>query len=357
MKNKIIGAVVLVLVIAAAALYKGGLFGAGGARPEQVTLKGDIGSEKEGLLEDAEVRKILKDRYGVTLDYQKAGSIEMVQGDTQGLDFLFPSSQTALELYKLRKGPMSGSQTVFNSPLVVYSWDDVAAALQKQGIAGKQGDSYTMDMGKLIALIQNGKKWSDLGLDNLYGKVTLQCTDPVKSNSGNLFSGLLASILNNGQVVNRESLTPVLPEVKTYFAGAGYMQESSAYLFNQYMNTGEGAAPMIVGYENQMIEFAAQRPDVWNTVKPRVRILYCTPTVWSAHTLIALNDRARVLLTALQDPDIQAIAWQKHGFRTGVPGIVNDAESVSVGGVPQQISQVIPTPAPDVMETIIQSLS
>ena len=91
MKNKIIGAVVLALVIAAAALYRAGLFGAGGARPAQVTLKGYIGSEKEGLLEDADVQKILKEKYGVTLDYQKAGSIEMVQGSTDGLDFLFPS--------------------------------------------------------------------------------------------------------------------------------------------------------------------------------------------------------------------------------------------------------------------------
>lgn len=358
MKNKIIGAVALIVVIAAAGIWKSGLFGIGANSPAQVTLKGEIGSEKEGLLEDAQVKKILKDKYGVTLDYQKAGSIEMVQGNTQGQDFLFPSSQIAVELYKQRKAPLSGTQTVFNSPLVVYSWDDVTSALQKQGIVQQQnGSYYIVDMKKLVALMQQGKKWSEIGLGNLYGKIALQCTDPVKSNSGNLFSGLLASIYNNGQVVDPGSLQTVLPELKNYFAGAGYMQESSEYLFNQYMNTGEGAAPLIVGYESQMIEFAAQKPSVWNSVKSRVRILYCEPTVWSAHTAIALDDKAKVLLTALQDPELQAIAWKAHGFRTGVTGIVNDVGAVPVSGVPQQITSVLPTPAPQVMESIIQALS
>lgn len=358
MKNKLIGLIIVLAVMAGAVVYKVGFGGSAPLVKQQVTLKGYIGSEKEGLLQDADVQKLLKNKYGITLDYQKAGSIEMVQGSTAGLDFLFPSSQTAVELFKSTQGAkMAGSQTVLNSPLVVYSWDDVTAALEKQGVVRTDnGVSYIVDLPKLIALIENGTKWSDIGLPNLYGKMTLQSTDPVKSNSGNLFSGLLASILNGGQVVDANTITPVLPRVKTFFANLGYMQESSAYLFNQYINTGEGSSPLIVGYENQMIEYAAGQPSVWAAAKSKVRVLYPQPTEWSAHTIIALDAKAKIMLTAFQDPELQAIAWKKHGFRTGVPGIQNNVADVPVQGVPAQITQIIQTPTPGVMDTIIQAL-
>lgn len=358
MKRKLIGFAILATAIVAVILIKLGLGGGAGTQSvKQVTLTGLIGSEKEGLLEDASVQQILKNKYGISLNYQKAGSIEMAQGSTAGLDFLFPSSQTAVEIFKQRNIKNSGTQTVFNSPLVVYSWSDITNALEKQGIVRTDnGVSYIIDMPKLIALINSGGKWSDIGLTNLYGKVTLQSTDPESSNSGNLFSGLLASILNGGNVVDGSTVQTVLPQVKSYFASLGYMQESSEYIFDQYANTGEGACPIIVGYENQIIEFAADKPAVWNKVKTNMRILYPVPTLWSAHTIIALDDKAKVLLNAFKDPKIQEIAWKKHGFRTGIPEITNNVSDVPVAGVPSQITQVIQTPSPDVMNTILTAL-
>ncbi|AYF42289.1 hypothetical protein [Ethanoligenens harbinense] len=244
MKRKLIGFLILAAAIVAVVVIKLGIGGGTGAPSvKQVTLTGLIGSEKEGLLQDASVQKILKDKYGITLDYQKAGSIEMAEGSTAGLDFLFPSSQTAVEVFRQRNIKNAGTQTVLNSPLVVYSWADVTGALEKQGIVRTDnGVSYIIDMPKMVSLMNTGAKWSDIGLNNLYGKIVLQSTDPESSNSGNLFSGLLADILNNGTAVDSTSVQAVLPQLKTYFGNLGYMQESSAYLFDQYTNTGEGPA-------------------------------------------------------------------------------------------------------------------
>jgi len=71
---------------------------------EPLTLIGKIGGEKAGLLEDAEVIKILSDKYGLTLNTSTAGSLDMVRQSVSGQDFLWPSSQVALELYQNKKG-------------------------------------------------------------------------------------------------------------------------------------------------------------------------------------------------------------------------------------------------------------
>lgn len=351
--GKIIGAIILLMVMAIAGFF----YYTQSSKPTQSTLKGLIGGEKTGLLDDQEVQKIMTQKYGITLDYSKAGSIEMVQGDTTKYDFLFPSSQVAVDIYKsLPNKPLLKTETIFNSPIVLYSWDKVTDALIKEGIVKKSDSAYyIVNFPKLVNLVNQGKKWSDIGLPELYGKITITSTDPTKSNSGNQFAGLLANILN-GDVVDETTVQKVLPTVKQFFARIGYMESSSSDLFEEYLRTGMGAKPIIVGYENQIIEFAEDNKDVWPQVKDRIRILYPVPTVWSAHTLMVLKPEAKPLITALSDKEIQRIAWEKHGFRTGLAGATNDPKKLKVAGIPQGINQVVPMPNPKVMETIINSL-
>lgn len=350
MKNKIIGLVILLGVIVFGAVA----FFMSNAKPN-ITVKGFVGGEKIGFLEDAEVKKILKDKYGITIDYSKAGSIEMVKEETGDADFLFPSSQTAVEIFKSEKGQkLVKSETVFNSPIVIYSWDSVTEALIKQGIVKKIDETYyIVDSKKLIDLVIEQKSWADIGLNELFGKIMIVSTDPTKSNSGNQFSGLLANLLNNGEVVNETTLLNVLDEVQNFYSRIGYLEHSSSDLFESYLRTGVGAKPIIVGYENQIIEFATDYPNDWKNVKENIRILYPEPTVWSDHTVIALNEKGKELITALQDPDIKKIAWEKHGFRTGIQ---NDPKVLSVSGVPQAIKKIVPMPNPVVMDKIIKAL-
>ena len=93
MKAKWIGLLLLIVVALGAVGY------VWFSQTTQVTeITGYVGGEKIGLLEDEQVRKILKDKYRLSLDYNRAGSIEMVTTlDRAGQDFLFPSNQTALE--------------------------------------------------------------------------------------------------------------------------------------------------------------------------------------------------------------------------------------------------------------------
>ena len=320
------------------------------------TLTGLAGSEKINFLDNPQIKKLLWKRYRAKLDYSKAGSIEMVTNPPPNQDFLWPSSQVAVELYKLRGKKLAKSGVVFNTPIVFYSWDIVTDALEKQGYVEKRdGVYFVVKTRELIDLVIQKAKWKDLGLD-LYGPVTIASTDPSKSNSGNMFAGLLANILNDGEVVSTENLPQTLPRVKQFFDRLGYMEHSTGVLFEQYLRTGVGAHPIIVGYENSLIEFARQHEDVWEQVRGKMRVLYPVPTVWSDHTLIAVSPKAKGLLPALEDKDIQQLAWDEHGFRTSVAGVINDPKLLGSIGIAERISQVMRMPSPQVMDAIVRTL-
>ena len=350
MKTKIIGLVILITVIIAAVVYV--MVGSSNAVTE---IKGYVGGEKIGLLEDEEVREILEDKYKLSIDYAKAGSIDMITADATDMNFLFPSNQTALELYEKINGDPVKSEIILNTPIVLYTRQAVADAFVSEGLATKDGDVYYVDMTKLTEAIENGTKWSDIGLDQLYGSITVGTTDPTKSNSGNMFAGLLANTLCGG-VADETSLYEILPRLESIFQKLGYMESSSSDLFDQFLKTGMGAKPLIAGYENQLLEFAVENPETWEHVSGDIIMMYPTPTVWSSHVFIALDENGTLGIDALLDEDIQRLAWEKHGFRTGVYDTPADSEHFGVSGLADEITQVAPMPDADTMDRIIRNL-
>lgn len=359
MKNKVVGILILAAIIAAALLYQfvfrdGAKLGKGGVlNRETITVTGYIGSEKSGFLDDDEVKSLLKSRYGIVVDYHKAGSIEMIDLPKEGMDFLWPSSQVALELYKLRGGQSVKSDTIFSSPIVLYSWQEVVDTLDDEGLVTIRDEGQAeIDAGVLIEKVLAGDSWESVGLTSLYGDIIITSTDPTRSNSGNMWSGLVANLLY-GEVVDEAALPSVLEDVKRVFTIQGFMEHSTGTLFEQYITKGIGPYPIIVGYENQMVEFGLQNPDVWEAVKDYMRVIYPMPTVYSEHPLIALNDKGKQLLEALGDDELKDLAWRRHGFRTGIE---NDPAELGIENIPRRVTQIIRMPVPAVMDTIISEL-
>jgi len=360
MKRKLVGVLILIAVVVSGILYQV-LFRGGSNKQADIfgrsteTVVGYIGSEKSNLLDNPEVQSVLRSAGGLDTEYLKAGSIEMISMDQSGKDFLWPSSQVALELYTLRGGT-GKSKILLNSPIVLYSWDIVVDALEKDKIVEKRdGTFYVVDLPAMINMAIEGTTWAKIGLNQLYGKVNIISTDPNKSNSGSMFAGLLTNILT-GDVATERTLPAVLPRVATFFEKLGLMEHSTGILFERYITQGVGSYPIIVGYENQIIEFALQNPAVWTKLKERLRILYPLPTVWSSHPMIALNEKGSRLIDAMSDQKFQALAWKSHGFRSGIPGMENDPSIFNITGLTQSIDQVIPMPAPQVMESILTAI-
>ena len=350
MKTKMVGLIVVLGVIGLAVGYK-----VSSDSSRATELKGYVGGEEVGFLEDEDVEKILRKKYHLALDYSKAGSLDMVTADKDGKDFLWPSSQTALELYKQEIGKPVRSDTIFNTPIVIYTRKPVAEALEKEGIVSADDSVYTVDLSKLIDLVRKGTPWSDIGLTQLYGNITVSSTDPTKSNSGNMFAGLLANTLAGG-VATESNVDEHLPEIKDIFEKSGYMESSSSDIFSEFLRMGMGAKPLVVGYESQLLEFAAEQPDKWDKIKDDVIMLYPVPTVWSSHVLIALDDEASGAIDALEDEDIQKLAWTKHGFRTGVSGDTGDMSAFADMGIEETVTQVGQMPNYKTMKKIIDYL-
>lgn len=353
-KNKIIGFVILLVVLIAVVIYSF----TQNSKPKQITAKGLIGSEKLGLFENEDFKSTTNEKYGLTFDVNKAGTYDQVNLSKEQLekyDFLFPSNQVALEVFKNNGHKSNKSEIAFNTPIVLYTRKVVADALIKQNIVTENKGIYEVNMKKLAELVKNETSWNDIDVD-IYGNVLIDTTDPNKSNSGNVFLALLANSLNDGKVVDETSLNEIKTEIKTIYNKLGYMQSNSQDIFDQFLRQGVGAYPIIAGYENQILEFSKQNPEVFNKVKDDVVIMYPSPTVWSSHVFISLTENGNVALDSLMDEDIQNIAWQQHGFRTGVAGATNVSD-FDVKGLKPDITNVMPMPNIKIMNELLNTIN
>ncbi|MGN0553053.1 MAG: hypothetical protein ACI4I1_06690, partial [Oscillospiraceae bacterium] len=122
------------------------------------------------------------------------------------------------------------------------------------------------------------------------------------------------------------------------------------------LRMGVGAKPIIAGYENQLLEYAAENPDQYAKIANDIVIIYPTPTIWSTHIYISLDETAKMGAEALCDEKIQQLAWEKHGFRTSGCDISTDGGSVSVTGIAPELNSVINIPDYKVMKLIIEEL-
>ncbi len=370
-KKQVIGIVIFVVIILGVIGYK--LFSKGEIVDTNAkTIYVATGGGKEDFLADEKVNQIFRKKYKVNpvFDTWSNGktiklplireSVGLGNGDASGLtvrsegaskyDALFTSDQRYYDYYKLSPNSEAGEADRYtvleggltlNTPIVIYSWGPVVDALEKEGIVTKGDDGvyYITDMVKLMNYILEGKKWSDIGLPNLYGTINISSTDPVTSSPGATYYGLLLSILSEGHITD-ENLDGNLAKLKEFYLKSGYMNNTPADLFESYLKTGMGGRPMIVDYEKSIIDFANSNPTGFESVKNDIRVLYPSPTIWNSHCLAIFTEDGKLLYNAMDDKEIQDIAFNKYGFRTGVTGGVYDVSSLGLA-LPKSITSTV----------------
>lgn len=333
--------------------------GPGGLIPRSArTVRILYGSEKQGLLHDEEFRKLLANRYGLTVDGAKMGSLEMADAPLDGVDGVWPSSELAALVFKERRNAKAfKSQNIFNTPIVFYSWPEVVEALERAGVASKRDDHEVVDAKALLDLMLARRDWRSLGLARQNGLVTAHSTDPTKSNSGFLVAGLLSALLAGPDLGDAQAVDQALRQVAELYGRLGYLENSTGILFDKYIKQGQGAFPLIAAYESLVIEFHHAHPEFRDQIRERIRVLLPEPTVWSEHPFIALGEGGEKLLLALQDKDIQQLAWTSYGFRSGILGLTNDPAVLKDIGLPERVDSVMPLPSSEVMERLLSMLS
>ena len=348
------------------------------------------GGGKEDFISDPDIIKIMQKKYKLNVIYDnwsngktvklplvreaiglgnKSIDADKVTINTEGAtvyDALFTSDQRFYDYYKLQPNKEAGEADrltvldgglVLYTPIVLYSWKDVANKLIEQKIVTKGEDNiyYVTDMTKLINLILEGKTWKDIGLTELFGNINIASTDPVTSSPGATYYGLLLSILSNGNI-NDQNIATNLDKLKVFYKKSGYMNNTPADLFERYLKTGIGGEAIIVDYEKSLIEFAISNPNGYEQVKNDMVILYPKPTMWNTHCFAVFSDNGKKLYKALQDEEIQKIAWEKYGYRTGFTGSNYSAEKLGVN-VPKTLTSTVTTLKYDYYNQLIAKLS
>lgn len=326
-------------------------------RERQVSVRGLIGSEKEGFFADERVRQALAAR-GLTVTVEKAGSRSIANRyDAKQYDFGFPSgAPAAVQLRQQAK-----AAAVFNpfyTPMVVASWRPIADILVANGVAEKQGGIYyLLDLPKLMTLMNSGTRWRELKASGAFatGKAVLVASTDVRTSNSAAMYLSLASYLANGQqiVQSAEDVERVLPVVAPLFLRQGFQEQSSAGPFEDYLALGMGKAPLLMAYESQMIEFWLRHPD---KIRSDMVLLYPRPTVFSKHVLVPYTPAGVRLGEALEsDPTLRTLAHE-YGFRTAGnekgPGLWKQRGIEA----PEQLLDVIDPPSQEWLERMIVAI-
>ena len=324
------------------------------AEPTQVT--GYLGGEKISLFDDADFKSLAQNA-GLTISYKKAGSLAMMDASADGMDYLFPSSQAAVAYGQAKGVKSQSSDIVLNSPIVIYTYKDVADALVGSGIMSKDGDVYKLDAQKAVQAMVDNKTWADLGYANGYGQFRIDSTDPAQSNSGNEWAALVATALNGGQPATADSIARDADKIRAIFQKSGWMETSSEDSFSQFLTLGEGSKPMMVGYESQVLDLAVNQPNLYQQVKDSLVVAYTTPTEWSTHVLVSLDDNGDRLRDFLKSDEVQKLAWEKHGFRGASQLGTDSASRFGVPGIAEKVPAAVELPNNDGMQALISVVS
>lgn len=105
-----------------------------------------------------------------------------------------------------------------------------------------------------------------------------------------------------------------------------------------------------------VLDLAVNQTDAFKQIKDDVVIVYPTPTVWSTHTLMALDEKGDTLLNLLKTPAAQKLAWERHGFRAANFAGTDSISRFGVAGTLDQIPAVSELPNNDAMQHLITTL-
>jgi hypothetical protein len=320
------------------------------------SVRGLIGSEKEGFFNDPRVQTVLRNN-GLQVQFEKVGTRAIAQRpDLANFDFVHPSgAPAALKIQQSLKSPQTF--TPFFTPMVIASWRQLLPSLIAEGLVKKEaGLYYVVDMARLLALIDKGSRWRDLKDNTAYAvskSVLVSSTDVRSSNSAAMYLALASYIANDNSVVQSDAeVQKVLPKVSSIFLKQGFQESSSAGPFDDYISMGIGKAPMVMIYESQFLEYLKKTGDK-NQANPDMVLLYPKPTLFSKHVFVAMTPMGSKLGQLLEsNPELQALAVD-YGYRTNNQPAFAQAIADKKWPIPSTLVDVIDPPSFEVLERMV----
>ena len=259
MSRRIIGPLVTVLLLigVGAAIYMSATEQFDSMSVEEI--RGVSGSEKLPFFRDERTIEALKKApHRLQAHVEKAGSRQIATSyDLKDYDFAFPAGIAAAEKIR-REHNATKSYQAFFTPMVIASWKPIAQILIDNGIVEERdGAYYIIKMDRLLNLITEKKRWTDLEGHDKYPankSILVTTTDVRKSNSAAMYLALASYVLDGNRIVQDEQQADALIDaLASLFLRQGFTENSSAVPFQDYLTMGPGKSPMVMIYEAQFL--------------------------------------------------------------------------------------------------------
>lgn len=321
---------------------------------QQITVRGVIGSEKEDFFRDPKVIEALR-VHRLNVSVEKAGSRQIATlPNLESNDFAFPAGLPAAEKISRQQRTLA-TYTPFFSPMVIASWQSIAKVLVANGLARQAEGYYFLRMKQLIDLMNAGKRWRDLTDNPDYAvnkSILISSTDARKSNSAAMYLALFSFVANGDLVVQDDSqICKIYPAFRDVFLRQGFTEYSSEAPFEDYLMMGIGKSPLVMIYESQFLQQAAQ-----GGLRPEMVLLYPEPTIYTKHVLVAFTEAGKQLGEALDsDPALRRLAVE-YGFRTTDVAYFREFAAKHQVAVAGALINVAEPPNYDMIETMINSI-
>jgi hypothetical protein len=328
---------------------------------QTVELSGLIALDVEPFFKDARVIKVLADN-NVKVNVNRIGSRDMAQRvvASAGPDFMFPSGIVAANqvIDAAKRANLSATQyTVFFTPMVIASWQPIAGIFQANGLATPlQPNVYSVDLSKLVAMMQAKTRWKDLKGNQAYDvnkSVLVSTTDVRKSNSAAMYMALAAYALNNNELpTDRASAEALAKKVADLFKRQGYQENYVNGNFDDYTAIGIGKTPLAFIYENQMVAYSLAKP-----LQADMVLMYPRPTIVNKVVYVALNERSKKLGELLSTSAELQVIGLDYGFRIAdSAAFLQKAQSAKLS-VDEKLSHLIDPPSFETMSTMIDAIT
>jgi hypothetical protein len=263
--------------------------------------------------------------------------------DYSSIDVTWLGSRYYADKFRLLRGKelsIKGEKTIFTTKLMLYTWWAYLPEMIDHGYVKKVDNYYLMPADKFVELMDASlahKTWADLGM--VMGSIT---NDPINfasseygSSTGIEFMAYMANCFkpNDGSYkpcslpVTEEEFPLVLPKLVQYVELQGGQGRSSIPSFGNFITDGQGN-PFFVGFDSaypswagvqgwSVDQIAMVSADPQNQATPnRLVGIYFEGAQPSEHVAFALTDVGVQVLNKLNNPAIQALAWNKLGMTT-----------------------------------------
>ena len=301
-----------------------------------------VSSSATDVLSNNKVRDILKDKYKVSVKETYYSDNELIKkelltnnkkiyngiifGDKKYLDYY--KTPANISLGEKERDTVKTNYSFLTTPLVIYTWDSILNVLVENGIVSEaNGTYYITNMNAFLELISGNNKWSDIGL-NIEGNINVETESLKPYNSAAAFYELLLLSISNGDL-SENNLNQVLSDFNEIYSKKNFLSSSDSDLFDLFLRLGINSKPMIAGYESEIIKFSNEYPDVYATLKDKVKILYPASTIMSSYPIATLDDDG-ALVKSFDDKEIQEIILKEYGLRVDNGTVNYDVSTLSV---------------------------